>query len=143
MPDIRQIFFVKARPEKVFERVSTPEGIDSWWSHDCTGKPAVGEKYHLGFAPEYQWNAVVSKCTPSREFELTMKVKDADWENTRVGFNIQPQENGSKVEFYHLGWPADNEHLRIATYCWAMYLRILKLNVENGYTVPYDDRLDV
>lgn len=143
MADIRQIFFIKARPEKVFEGVSTPEGIGNWWSLSCSGKPAPGENYELGFGPDYQWKAEVSKCTPHREFELTMKESDDDWKNTRIGFNIQPDENGSKVEFYHTGWPSDNEHHRISTYCWAMYLRILKLNLENGYKVPYEERLDV
>src|SRR5262245_40609022 len=103
MADIHQIFFIKARPEKVFEGVSTPAGIDNWWTLDCAGKPAVGENYHLGFGPEYQWKAVVSRCTPARQFELTMKDSDADWKDTRVGFNIEPQENGSRVEFYHTG----------------------------------------
>lgn len=143
MADIRQIFFVKASPGKVFDGVSTPEGIDNWWTLDCSGKPSVGEQYNLGFGPGYQWNAVVSKCSPSEEFELTMKDSDGDWNETRVGFIIEPQENGSKVEFYHTGWPIDNEHYRISTYCWAMYLRILKLNLENGYNVPYEERLDV
>jgi len=143
MPDIHQIFFIKAAPEKVFEGVATPEGIDNWWTLDCSGKPSVGERYYLGFGPEYQWQATVSKCNPGKQFELTMNDSDNDWKGTRVGFNIEPQAEGSKVEFYHTGWPTDNEHHRISTYCWAMYLRILKLNIEKGYKVPYNERLDV
>ena len=35
------------------------------------------------------------------------------------------------------------EHFRISSYCWAMYLRVLKRGVEFGEAVPYKDRLNV
>jgi hypothetical protein len=30
-----------------------------------------------------------------------------------------------------------------SSYCWAMYLRLLRRNVEAGEVVPYAQRLDV
>jgi hypothetical protein len=35
-----------------------------------------------------------------------------------------------------------NEHYRISTFCWAMYLRLMKKAIETGEVVPYAVRLD-
>jgi hypothetical protein len=51
--------------------------------------------------------------------------------------------NSTDVHFYHEGWPQANEHFKISSFCWAMYLRILKRNIEKGELVPYEKRLDV
>jgi hypothetical protein len=51
--------------------------------------------------------------------------------------------HAAQVRFHHLGWPEANEHYRISCFCWAMYLRIMKRNLEYGETVPYERRLAV
>lgn len=139
MPDIQHDFFIKVNPEKVFDGVTRSQGLDAWWTETSSGQPALQEEYALGFGPGYDWKAVVRKCQPPHSFELEMAEADADWTGTRVGFRIHASGEGSQVQFYHTGWPQVNEHYRIS----AMYLRILKLNLENGLSVPYKDRLEV
>ncbi|QQS40328.1 MAG: SRPBCC domain-containing protein [Acidobacteriota bacterium] len=46
------------------------------------------------------------------------------------------------VRFSHTGWPNDNDHYRISSFCWAMYLRLMKKYVEDGTVVEYSKRLD-
>ncbi|HEV8285694.1 MAG TPA: hypothetical protein VGQ09_15375 [Chitinophagaceae bacterium] len=55
MADIFHYFQINAPLEKVFKSVSTPKGLDIWWSKSSTGKLAIGETYHLSFGPEYNW----------------------------------------------------------------------------------------
>ncbi len=85
---------------------------------------------------------MVTLYKPSREFELQI-TGDVDWTGTRVGFNLAPTDAMTRVRFYHTGWASINEHYRISSYCWAMYLRLLKRFVETGEIVPYDRRLGV
>jgi uncharacterized protein YndB with AHSA1/START domain len=143
MPDIFHYLTIKAPIEKIFESFSTPKGLDIWWSKSSTGKPGLEQVYQLCFGPEYNWSAIVSKYVPGREFELTITDAHADWTNTKVGFSLINKNNWTEVHFYHAGWQQDNEHYRISCYCWAMYLRILKRNLEFGEEVPYEDRLNV
>jgi len=46
------------------------------------------------------------------------------------------------VRFCHRGWPAENEHYRVSCHCWALYLRLLRRQVEYAESVPYEQRLD-
>lgn len=143
MADIFHYFPINAPAEKVFEKISTPEGLDSWWSKSSTGTAASGAIYEFYFGPGYNWKAIVSKCAPNTAFELQFIESDSDWNNSKVGFTLIDQNETTQVEFYHTGWKEDNEHYRISNYCWAMYLRILKRNIEFGEEVPYEDRLNV
>ncbi len=141
MADIFQDLPIKAPIAKVFEAISTPTGLDQWWTDKSSGKPALGVEYKLQFGPEYDWRAIVTKCVPPREFELQITRSDGDWKNTRVGFGLELKEGLTWVGFYHSQWPEPNEHFRVSSHCWALYLRILRRYLEQGETVPYAARL--
>ncbi len=142
MADIVHHFPIKASRQQVFRAVSTPAGLDSWWTKRSSGEPAQGAAYKLWFGPEYDWRAVASRCVPNSEFELEIVSAHEDWRGTRVGFVLDEKEGVTQVRFHHLGWPEPNEHYRGSCYCWAMYLRLLKRYVERGEVVPYENRLD-
>jgi uncharacterized protein YndB with AHSA1/START domain len=143
MADIFMDFPIKAIPARVFEGISTPKGLNAWWTSRCTGEPVQGAEYVLWFGPKHDWRAEVRRCIPDQEFELQITRADGDWLHTRVGFILDGSAKRTQVRFYHAGWPQPNEHWRVSCYCWAMYLRILRRNLEHGERVPYARRLDV
>lgn len=145
MADILHDFPIAAPPHRVFEAVSSPAGLDQWWTKTSAGNALSGSEYELGFGPEYDWRARVADCKPDRRFELEMTRADADWNGTRVRFELEETSDGkgTQLRFSHSGWPAANEHYRVSCYCWAMYLRVLRRHIEYGEEVPYERRLDV
>ncbi len=142
MPDILHDFPVKATPARVFAAMTTPEGLDQWWTFRSAGAPRLGAEYVLDFGPGYEWRARVSRCVPDREFEWELTDADPEWLGTRVGFQLAGTEGRTEVRFHHVGWPRDSEQFRISSYCWAMYLRILRRHLELGESVPYEHRLE-
>jgi uncharacterized protein YndB with AHSA1/START domain len=143
MPDILQDFPIRATPARVFDAVSAPSGLDVWWAKRSSGRPQLGAEYELDFGPDYLWRATVTQCDAPNRFELRMMQADADWSGTLVGFELSPIERGTWVRFAHRGWPVANEHYRVSTHCWAMYLRLLRRHLEEGEFVEYERRLDV
>ena len=142
MPDIVHQFRINADAGKVFAGVSTPKGLDNWWTKRSEGKAAIGEEYVLWFGPGYDWRGVVSRCVAEKEFALDMVEAMDDWKGTRVAFELKGDGGATDVVFRHTNWPVANEHFQISSFCWAMYLRLLKQYVEHGEVVPYDKRLD-
>jgi len=51
-------------------------------------------------------------------------------------------EHRTRIILRHLGWRDQTSTGRFSCYCWAMYLRILRRNLEFGEFVPYEKRLD-
>ena len=143
MPDIHHEFPIEATPERVYQAVTTPAGLDAWWTLSSSGEPRVGAEYALCFGPSYDWRARVSKAETPAAFELELVRADPEWQGPRVGFLLTPRDHATTVRFYHTGWPAANEHWRVSSFCWAMYLRILRRHLEHGEVVPYDERLSV
>ena len=142
MADIFHDLRIAAPPSDVFRAVSTPGGLDAWWTKSSRGQPAEGQEYELWFGPDYDWRAQVTRCVPDSEFELEITRADQDWTGTRVGFHLSGQDEVTLVRFHHTGWPTPNEHWRVSSYCWAMYLRVLRVHLERGDVVPYERRLE-
>jgi len=143
MPDILHELPIQADRARVFAAVSTPAGLDTWWTLHASGTPQPGADYALNFGPEYAWRARVTACVPDRSFALELTAADADWLGTRVSFELERRDAATWLRFAHTGWPSTNQHYRISCTCWAMYLRILRRSLEHGESVPYAQRLDV
>ena len=143
MADILHDFPIAAPVERVFRAVSTPAGLDTWWTSRSRGRPEEGAEYELWFGPEHDWRARVTRCLPDAEFAMELTRADGDWTGTRVAIALQPQGAGTWVRFSHAGWPSANEHYRTSCHCWAMYIRVLRRSLEHGEAVPYEDRLRV
>ncbi len=143
MADILQNFPIKAPLQQVFGAISTPAGLDSWWTKRSSGEARHGTQYELWFGPEYDWRAMVTRCVPETEFELEVTKAQEGWQHTRLGFVLEEQDGVTQVHFHHTGWPDADDHYRVSCYCWAMYLRLLKRYLEHDEVVPYEDRLDV
>jgi uncharacterized protein YndB with AHSA1/START domain len=141
MADIVHILPIKAPISQVFRAVSTPDGLQSWWTKGTTGEPGLGAQYELWFGPKHDWRAVVSQYIPETEFELEITSADEDWQGTRVSFRLKETDGVTVLRFHHSGWPKANDHYEVSCYCWALYLRLLTRYVEKGEVVPYDERL--
>lgn len=142
MPDIMSDFSIRATATEVFRGVTAPAGLDAWWTEKSSGEPRVGELYTLDFGPEYVWRAVVTASEPPREFELMFTEANLDWVGTRVRFQLEPHGDVTTVAFAHTGWAQPTPEYRTSCYCWPMYLRLLRRNLEHGEFVPYGERLD-
>jgi len=142
MPDIYHLFPVHAPVASVYDAVSTPAGLISWWAVTCSGVPVTDGVYEFGFGPEYQWKVRVTRCEKDAAIEWEFVTAMDDWMGTRVGFELRDAGEGTEVAFHHTGWAEATPHFRTSSFCWAMYLRLLKRFVEFGEVVTYEDRLE-
>ena len=60
MADILHRFPIRADASTVFDAITSPTGLNAWWTLDCEGEPAPGAIYRFYFAPEYDWYGVVT-----------------------------------------------------------------------------------
>lgn len=142
MADIYHELTIEAAPERVFEAFATPAGLNRWWTKDSSGEPKPEAEYTLFFGTDYDWRARVTRCVHNKEFELQITQAHPDWMRTRIGCSLEHDGAATRVRFYHIGWPEENEHWRVSCYCWAMYLRLMRRYLMYGETVRYEDRLD-
>ncbi len=151
MPDILHELPIAAPTWRVFDAVATPHGLSCWWTRK-TGINAndwhagwhSGSTVSLFFDPDCLWRADVREVVHNACIELQFTQATPDWTGTRVRVELQANgDTNTVVHFSHTGWADASEHYRVSSFCWAMYLRLLKRYVEHGEVVPYESRLDV
>lgn len=142
MYDIYHDLTIRCSKAELLSTCSSPKGLDSWWTKSSEGKAELGESYRFYFDPDYDWYArVIEKTDNSVGFEFTDA--DKDWKGTRLFFRIESLEpNLQWLRFEHLGWPELNDHYKRSSFCWAMYLRLMKRYIERGEIVEYEERND-
>jgi uncharacterized protein YndB with AHSA1/START domain len=141
--DIYHDFTIKSPPSRVFETMATPEGLDRWWTRTAAGVAKEGAEYELYFGDGFDWRARVTRYVPWSAFELLITDAYPDWIGTHVGCRLDPQADAAtRVSFYHTGWPTPNDHWRLSSFRWAMYLRLARRYLEHGEVVAFAGRLD-
>ena len=134
-------FWINASKEKVFEAISTPKGLNNWWTLHCSGEPGLNEEYNFYFTEEYNWFAVVSKFKENNEIEFKMTEAMEEWLPTRFGFILSEEKpNITTVQFYHTNWKDASKEFRVASFCWASLLGQLKQYLEEGIITPFEKR---
>lgn len=140
MFDIHHNFVVKAASNRVFEALTTPQGLDSWWTLQSSGVPEIGNLYTFYFGPEFDWRAEVVHMVSDKKLTWKMVKTMDDWKDTQVGFELTEKDRNTQVHFFHLGWAQANEHFGITTFCWGQLLNGLKNYVEKGIIIPHAQR---
>ena len=140
MPAIYHDLTVLAPPEEVFKAISTPDGLNAWWTAQAAGSPEMNNVYTFWFAPEYDWRGKVTACIPDQKFYWTIIEADEDWTGTTIGFDLIIKTAQTLVRFSHTDWKTVNDHFRRTSYCWAIYLNGLKKYVEESNIRPFKDR---
>ena len=92
--------------DRVWARISTPEGIATWWAPGNIA-PVVGHEFTMDM---YKWGKVpcrVIEVTPMRKLAYTF----GDWE---LHWTITQDEGGCVLRLEHRGFDLDKEQDRIA-----------------------------
>jgi uncharacterized protein YndB with AHSA1/START domain len=131
---------INTTADNIYNAITSADGLEKWWPLKSTGMPIIGGVYTFYFSPEYDWAAQVTHCEANKYMEWTMLQSDEDWHQTSLVFKIEPSTQVCILSFEHRGWREANDHFRRTSYCWALYLRCLKLYLETSETVRYNDR---
>ena len=140
---IKHQLSIKATADKVFKMLATAEGLDLWWTLSASGKFALNEIITLNFGPDYIWKAKIEKFEMNKYIHYKMLDAMDDWKDTVIKIEVKASGSNSTLIFHHTMWKEENDHFQGSSYCWAVYLRLIKKYLENGKTVIYDKRLDV
>ncbi len=140
MPDILHRVGVKATPKKVFEALSTIDGLSHWWIVDTKGNAKQGKVIDFGFS---DMRVVESK--PNKLVKWRCVKGPKEWVGTDLTFQLMAKKDRTIVLFTHANWKKPDEFMRHCSTKWATFLLSLRdwLEREEGRPSPYDIKIDV
>src|SRR6478735_6969461 len=137
MVDILHRIGVKnSTPEKVYEALTTVEGLSDWWTDDTTGIAGkVGGEVAFRF-PSGGFDMEVIDLTPSERVVWRVVDGPEEWVGTTIDWDLHQNEDYTIVLFKHQGWREPVEFMHHCSTKWGSFLMSLKSLVETGEGSP-------
>jgi uncharacterized protein YndB with AHSA1/START domain len=130
---------ISSEAEKIYQAISTGEGLASFWTRDSQAEAKVGSIARFGFGgPVLEMK--VEELLPGRLVRWSSHTGFPGWENTTVSWEIvAAKDGGLELRFSHEGWPAELPQGELASvnYTWGQVVGRLKNYVETGKPDPY------
>jgi uncharacterized protein YndB with AHSA1/START domain len=124
-----------ASPEKVYDALTTIEGLSGWWTDDTSGSTEVGGVIEFRFPPG-GFDMEVVEQTPGKQVTWKVVGGPEEWIGTTVDWELRQDEDRTWVLFKHQGWKEPVEFMHHCSTKWATYLLSLRALVETGVGAP-------
>ncbi|WP_029432476.1 SRPBCC domain-containing protein [Blastococcus sp. URHD0036] len=122
-------------PERVYEALTTLDGLSGWWAEKTTGETDVGGVIQFRFGPG-GIDMRVAELDPGRLVRWEVADGPAEWIGTTVRFDLRQDGDWTIVLFRHEGWREPVEFMHHCSTKWATFLVSLKQLLETGTGAP-------
>ena len=138
MPDILHRVGITVPSKKVYDTLTTLDGLRHWWTLETTGKARQGGVIDFGFC-----RMKVVKAQPGKSVHWKCVDGPKEWVGTEVTFGLSHKQGQTFVLFKHAGWKKPVEFMHHCSTKWAVFLLSLKnwLEREEGRPAPYDVKI--
>ncbi|MNJ54592.1 hypothetical protein D3C77_500410 [compost metagenome] len=140
MANIEHLQTVHVPASKVYETLTTAEGLSEIWTNE------LSINNQIGFINEFRFGS--NDITKMRIEELITNKKvvwqcidsDQEWIGTIISFDIEEKNGKSFITLRHMNWKEVTPFYRSCNYNWAIFLYSLKSYCEDGDGIPYHKR---
>jgi uncharacterized protein YndB with AHSA1/START domain len=135
MVDILHRVGITATPEKVYEALTTVDGLAAWWTTDTSEDGDGTVRFRFGEVGGFDMK--VLDLQPGKRVLWEVLDGPAEWIGTTVSFDLAQDAEWTIVLFAHAGWREPVEFLSHCSTKWAIFLMSLKALVETGTGAPH------
>ncbi len=140
---------IKAPASKVYEAISTVDGIAGWWTKDTSGTSQIGKKIVVRFfSPDQKelgaMTMEVKALDAGKRVQWTFVEGPEEWIGTDATFDLQQEGDYTIVLFGHRNWREAVEFTAHCSMKWAIFMLSLKELIETGKgkPSPHDVKID-
>jgi uncharacterized protein YndB with AHSA1/START domain len=162
MPNIHQELLIVAPPEKVYNAITTAEGLSGWWTPGSIAIPEKGSIARFPFGPLYHKEMRILELKGPSHVKWRCIAGAEEWIDTTLSFKIHttgnktilnsyPEimgqlqqekdfEEGVLLIFHHDDWKEYSPMFAECSYTWGQFLRSLKSYCETGKGRPWPNQ---
>jgi uncharacterized protein YndB with AHSA1/START domain len=135
MDILHRIGVEKSSPEKVYEAITTLDGLSAWWAHKTVGDVELGGVIAFRFTAG-GFDMKVTELDPSRLVRWEVVGGPPEWVGTTIRWDIEQRGDYTIVLFKHEDWREAGEFMHHCSTKWAIFLMSLKQLLETGEGAP-------
>ena len=134
---IRQQYFIRAAPKKVFKAISNPKGIKRWFADKAQLSLRKGGRYSFGWKDGPTHNGKILELVRGERMTLSWEYEGMEKVGvTRFGLAVEPKGKGTLLKVTHSRLPKGDEFEELYTggvWGWTYFMMNLKSVVEHGH----------
>ena len=139
MISIKHTFHIDAPIVKVYEALTTIEGLSEWWTRDTVGNCELGDYIYFTFGEHATFEFQVALLNENKLVNWKFEGGYPDWDGTFVAFVLSEQNGLTRMEFVHEEFKDDYEGYGNINFSWAGYLSSLRDYCETGKGKPFSE----
>ncbi|MEN5075589.1 SRPBCC domain-containing protein [Isoptericola cucumis] len=125
----------EATTRRVYDALTTVDGLAGWWTADTRGSAGVGGKLEFRF-PDGGFEMEVAELRPRERVVWRVVGGPDEWVGTTIEWDLRQDGDWTIVLFAHRGWREPVEFMHHCSTKWATFLVSLKALVEQGAGAP-------
>jgi uncharacterized protein YndB with AHSA1/START domain len=90
MPNIRHELIIAASAEKVYNAITTQEGLAAWWTPETKAKPDLNSIARFSFGSSYYKEMKILELNPNTKVKWNCIAGAEEWIGTNLSFKLQP-----------------------------------------------------
>ena len=141
MANIHHQIGVNVDIKKVYEAISTLEGLSNWWS-ETTGDTNQNGKLNFHFN-EHVIEMTILELVPDKKVVWQCTEKEGEWKDTIISFDLVEKDNQVFINFSHSNWAEQSDLCSHCSTKWAVFMLSLKEHLEQGKGRPFPDDIAI
>jgi hypothetical protein len=142
MEEIRHRVGIRAPRAQVAARLTTTEGIATWWTRDVAGDASAGGELKLFFGGS-EPSLVMDVLEAGEDRVVWRGVAGAEeWIGGTITFDLDDADDETVLKFTH-SWREPVEFMYHCSTKWAFFLLGLKASLEGGEGTPFPGELQI
>jgi uncharacterized protein YndB with AHSA1/START domain len=139
MPDIRHRVGIAAPQQRVYEMISTKDGLAKFWTQ-AEGESVVGDKLSFffgGAGPAVVMEVI--KLSPDDRVQWHVVEGPPEWVGTTITFDLKKSGGETVLLFTHADWREPVEFMHHCSTKWSTFLIGLRSGLEGGAFTAFPD----
>ena len=132
MYSIKHLFHINAPKEKVFEAISTINGLSNWWTTKTTGDDSIGGTLIFHFGELEGPNMKVNESIPCEKLTWECVKSPFGWDGHIYTFLLDENDGKTRVRFSHSGWTEQDDFYAGCSFSWGRYMESLRQYCQTG-----------
>ena len=130
---------IAASAERIFDAITTHQGMISWWTADCEVEPKVGSIAVFRFNQRsIVFKMRIDELARSRRVAWACLGDIEQWTGTQISFYLEPLDSiRTRVKFVHGNWRSTDGHFPTSNTTWGALMVKLRDYCEGRGTGPF------
>ena len=133
---LHRVGVTTSTPERVYDAITSIDGLASWWTEDTKGSADVGGVIEFRFPPVGGFDMEVVQSSPNERVVWRVADGPEEWVGTTIEWDLRQDGDYTIVMFTHRDWKESGEFMHHCTTKWGQFLMSLKSWVESGAGQP-------